>query len=401
MKYILLLCDGMSDHKQPQFGGKTPMSAADKPNMDYLARHGRVGLVRTVPDGMKPGSDVANLAALGYDPKLCYSGRAPLEAASIGIALQPDDIAIRCNLVTLDGTGDYERLTMRDYCAGGISTQEAGVLVDYLQQNLGGDCFDFHVGKSYRHCLIWNTDRNDLGILTEPHNILDMPIAEYLPDCDEINELMRKSYEILKDHPVNIGRIERGLAPANSIWLWGGGRQKQLMSFREKYQMDGAMISAVDLLNGIAILTGMEVIRVEGATGYIDTNFEGKAAAALDALHGGKDFVYLHLEAPDECGHRAEYQKKLRSIEMIDKIVLSRLLDGLDGTDYRILIMPDHATPLELRTHTDEPVPYLIYSSSDKEDSGVDCFDEDSALASGVYQENAAVMIRKMIEWEN
>lgn len=386
MKYIVLLCDGMADLPREDIDG-TPMSVAAKPNMDRLAKVSRVGLVKTVDDNLKPGSDVANLSVLGYDPAVYYSGRSPLEAGSIGIDMKPTDVSFRTNLVTLSDEENYEDKTILDYCADDISTAEAAELIKYIDEKLGTDEFKFYSGVSYRHCLIWDHGTLDIGTFTPPHDITGKPIKGYLGANENgkpLIDMMKKSYDLLKDHPVNKKRIERGLRPANSIWFWGEGVRKNLAPFAEKYGKSGAMISAVDLLKGIGKFTGMEVMNVEGATGYIDTNFDGKAQAAIDALRGGKDFVYIHVEAPDECGHRFEISNKIKSISLIDEKILGRLLKEFENEDIKILICPDHPTPLKLKTHTNAPVPFMIYDSR-KQLDGVDCFCERTAAETGDY----------------
>lgn len=388
MKYAVVLCDGMADLPREDLNGKTPMSVANKPSMEKLARVSEVGLVKTVIDGIKPGSDVANLSVLGYDPEVYYSGRSPLEAGSIGIDMKPTDVSFRCNLVTVSDEENYEDKTMVDYCSDDISTEEAAILISFIEEKLGTDEFRFYSGVSYRHCLIWDNGTLDVGILTPPHDITGQPVKNYLginKNGEKLLEMMKKSYNLLKDHPVNKARIERGLRPANSIWLWGEGVRKDLAPFKEKYGLSAAMISAVDLLKGIGKFTGMDVINVEGATGYIDTNFDGKAQAAINALKT-HDFVYIHVEAPDECGHRFEVQNKVKAIELIDEKILTPLLKAYENEDIKILICPDHPTPLELKTHTNAPVPYLIYNST-KKLSGVELFDEESAKNTGNYTE--------------
>ncbi len=386
MKYVVLLCDGMADLPREDIGG-TPMSKANKPNMDMLARKSRVGLVKTVADNLKPGSDVANLSVLGYDPAIYYSGRSPLEAGSIGIDMKPTDVSFRTNLVTLTDEAVYEDKTILDYCADDISTAEAAELIKFIDEKLGTDEFSFYSGVSYRHCLIWDNGTTDIGKLTPPHDITGKPIKEYLgvnENGKALLEMMKKSYDLLKDHPVNLKRIERGLRPANSIWFWGEGVRKDLMPFAKKYGKSAAMISAVDLLKGIGKFTEMDVINVDGATGYIDTNFDGKAEAAVKALKDGKDFVYIHVEAPDECGHRFEIRNKVRSIELIDEKILGVILKEFQNEDIKILICPDHPTPLELKTHTNAPVPFMIYDSTKAVD-GVDNFNEASAEKTGDF----------------
>ncbi len=386
MKYLVLLCDGMADTPVPELNGKTPMEAANKPNMDALAKKSFVGLAKTVPDGMKPGSDVANLSAMGYNPADCYTGRSPLEAASIGIDLKPDDYAIRCNLVTLSDEENYADKTMVDYCSDDISTEEADELIKFLQQHLP-EGISLYTGVSYRHCLVWNNASPDIGELTPPHDISGRKVTEYLPDPDKAGvllDLMKKSYDLLKDHPVNQARVARGKRPANSMWLWGQGRKAQLEAFEVKNGVKGAVISAVDLIKGIGILAKMDVIEVEGATGYIDTNFDGKAAACIKAFENN-DLVYVHVEAPDECGHRGEVQNKVRSIEIIDEKILGPVKAALNKMGpHRIMILPDHPTPLAIKTHSSDPVPYLIYDS-EKSEAGVDVFTEATAKATGNY----------------
>lgn len=396
MKYLVMLCDGMSDEPFAALDNKTPMMKAYKPCMDSLANKGEVGLVKTVQDGMKPGSDVANLSVLGYDAKKYYSGRSPLEAASIGIDLKSTDVTFRCNLVTLSDDSEYSDKTMLDYCADDISTQEAEVLINYIQEKLGNDTFSFYPGVSYRHCLVWDNGVVDGHILTPPHDITDRPVKQYIPQGEHVSalyDMMKKSYDLLKDHPVNLDRIKRGKRPANSIWLWGEGTKPALDSFYSKFSVNGSMISAVDLLKGIAICADMTSVDVEGATGYIDTNFDGKCKAAIEEFKRGQDLVYIHVEAPDECGHRGEAQNKVRSIELIDEKILSPVVEFLRGyDDFAVLVCPDHPTPLCIKTHSSNPVPYLIYSSRNEID-GVERFTEDSAKVTGNYIELGYTMM--------
>ena len=389
MKYVVLLCDGMADLKREDLGDNTPMGCAKKPNMDTLAKTAEIGLVKTVVDGIKPGSDVANLSVLGYDPAIYYSGRSPLEAGSIGIDMKPDDVSFRANLVTLSDEAVYEDKTILDYCADDISTEEAAELMKFIAEKLDTDIFHYYSGVSYRHCLIWNGGTLDVGTLTPPHDITGKPIKEYLgfnENSAPLLEMMKKSYDLLKDHPVNKAREAKGLRPANSLWFWGEGVRKSLMPFTEKYGKTGAMISAVDLLKGIGKFTEMDVINVDGATGYIDTNFSGKADAAIKALKDGRDFVYIHVEAPDECGHRFEVQNKIKAIELIDELILGPVLKAFEGEELKVLICPDHPTPLSLKTHTNAPVPYLIWNST-KTEQGVECFTEEAAEKTGRYVE--------------
>ena len=398
MKYLVLLCDGMADYKIPEFSDKTPMEKAYKPTMNYLARNGEVGLVKTVDDALSPGSDVANLSVMGYDPLIYYSGRSPLEAASIGIDLGEKDIATRCNLVTLSDEENYCDKTMIDYCAGDISTAEADELIKFLDKELGDETYQFYTGISYRHCLVYKNAEKGVGNQTPPHDILDCVVTEYMPEDKGFFELMKKSYELLKDHPVNLKRIKEGKNPANSIWLWGSGYKKPLQKFEEKTGLKGTMISAVDLLKGIGKLAEMDVIEVEGATGYLDTNFQGKKDAAIKAFRDGSDFVYLHIEAPDECGHRNEQENKVSSIEIIDEKVLTPLVEELENYDnYKIMILPDHATPIALRTHTRDAVPYLIFEKNKKADNKIENFCEESAKETGNYVDRGCKIMDKFL----
>lgn len=390
MKYLVVLCDGMADYPIEELDGKTPLEYANVPNMDTLVKTAKVGLVKTVQDGMKPGSDVANLSVLGYDPMIYYTGRSPLEAGSIGIDMKKTDVSLRCNLVTVSDESAYEDKTLVDYCAGDISTEEARILIEYIEKELGCDEFHFYTGVAYRHCLIWDNGTTDLGGLTPPHDITGKPVREYLPNklsgnSAKLQELMEKSYELLKDHPINKARVEKGLNPANSIWLWGEGVRAELDNFKEKYGLKASMISAVDLLKGIGKFSGMSVINVDGATGYIDTNFDGKADAAIKEFENGQDFVYIHVEAPDECGHRAEIKNKVRAIEIIDEKILGPVTNALRKMgDFKVMVTPDHATPLSLKTHTNDPIPFFIYDSR-KPEKGADHFNEKTAKESGLY----------------
>ncbi len=389
MKYLVMLCDGMADEPFEKLGNKTPMELAKKPTMDFLASKGEVGIVKTVADGMKPGSDVANLSVLGYDSAVYYTGRSPLEAASIGIDLKDTDVTLRCNLVTLSDESDYDKKTMVDYCADDISSEEAAVLVNYLQEKLGNDTFKFYPGVSYRHCLVWDNGNKDKVSFTPPHDISQRVITDYIPKGEMVQplyDLMKKSYDLLKDHPINKAREERGRKPANSIWLWGEGTKTILDSFQSKFGKKGSMISAVDLLKGIAISADMNSVDVDGATGYIDTNFEGKANAAIEEFKKGQDFVYIHVEAPDECGHRGEYENKVKAIQLIDEKILTPVVEFLKGyDDFAVLVCPDHPTPLNIKTHSSNPVPYLIYNSKEEKDSGVKTFTEATAKSTGEY----------------
>lgn len=402
MKYVVVLCDGMADYPVPALGGKTPMMCAKKPNIDALANKGEVGLVRTVAKGLKPGSDVANMSVLGFDPKLYYTGRSPLEAASIGVQLKDTDVTLRTNLVTLSDAENYEDKTMVDYCAGDISTAEAAEIMQDVERHFGNDRFTFYAGVSYRHCLVWANGTTDLGDMTPPHDISGRVVGEYLSKSENAKALiamMKESYDFLMAHPVNKKRIAEGKRPANSIWLWGEGKKPMLPSFYDTFGKKGAIISAVDLLKGIAKCAAMEAPEVEGATGYIDTNFEGKAKAAVTALKNGCDFAYIHLEAPDECGHRNEPENKVKAIEMIDSRVLPIVLDGLSeiGEDYKIMVLPDHPTPIVTQTHASDPVPYVIYHKNN-EKQGVSTVNEETAKATGVFLENGPDIMKKFLE---
>jgi 2,3-bisphosphoglycerate-independent phosphoglycerate mutase len=397
VKYLVMLCDGMADEPNEALGNSTPMEKANKPCMDRLAAKAEVGIVKTVAEGLKPGSDVANLSVLGYEPAVYYSGRSPLEAASIGIDLKDTDVTLRCNLVTLSDEEDYEKKTILDYCADDISSEEAKILIEYIQEKLGNDKFRFYPGVSYRHCLVWSNGNPHPGVLTPPHDITGKVITDYIPKgeaVDELYDLMKKSYDLLKDHPVNKARIARGKRPANSIWLWGEGTKPLLDNFSEKFGKKGSMISAVDLLKGIAICAGMNSVDVEGATGYLDTNFDGKCKAAIEEFKKGADLVYIHVEAPDECGHRGEIENKVKAIEMIDEHILAPVVEFLRGyDDFAVLVCPDHPTPLSIRTHTSTPVPYLIYDSKNEIDSGVKVFCEKEARKTGNYIEKGFTMM--------
>lgn len=402
MKYVVMLCDGMADHKVEELGGRTPMEAAFKPNMDRLAQNGYTGLVKTVGDKFKPGSDVANLSVMGYNPELYYSGRSPLEAASIGIKMLPSDVSLRCNLVTLTDEANYEDKTIVDYCAGDISTEEAKELIEYLNDHFKNEEFDLFCGVSYRHCLIWHNGTAKLGALTPPHDITGKPIKNHLPSdpaAKKLYDMMVRSYELLKDHPINKARTERGLRPANSCWFWGEGVAKQLPSFKEKNGLDASVISAVDLIKGIGKLAQMKVVEVEGATGYIDTDFDGKAKAAVNELKNGADLVYIHVEAPDECGHRHEIENKKRAIELIDEKVLGPVIKALEEyDDYKVIVLPDHATPLELMTHTREPVPFMMYHKNGNLKAPVDTLNEDTAKSTGIMIEKGYDIMSEFIK---
>lgn len=366
MKYIIVLGDGMADEPLEVLGDKTPLAFACTPVMDRLSKKSEIGMVRTIPEGMKPGSDTANLSVLGYDPRIYYSGRSPLEALSIGVPMKETDIALRCNIVTIseDDAPFFEK-TIIDHSSGEISTEDCAVLLEAVRKELETDLYRFYLGTSYRHCLIW--DKGEVLELTPPHDVLTQAIGQYLPSHKELREMMEKSYHILVNHPINIERKKQGLNPANCCWFWGAGTKPLLTSFEEKTGKKGVMISAVDLLKGIAAGAGMGIRIVEGANGGLHTNYEGKTEAALEAiLEQGYDFAYIHIEAPDEMGHQGSIERKVKAIEYLDERVLKPLTGRLDaeGTDYRLLVLPDHPTPIRLRTHTSDCVPYMLYDST-------------------------------------
>ncbi len=384
MKYFVLIPDGMADEKIQALGNRTPMEAAVKPTMDMLASKALVGTVSNVPEGMVPESDTANMSILSFDPKVYSKGRSPLEAVSMGIEMLPNETAYRCNVVTLSDEGeDYDDKIILDHSADEITTAEADELIKALQEKFGDDIRKFYTGVSYRHCLIWKNG-NDTYPFMRPHDILGKRIGEYLPKEEngggEFYRLMRESFDVLNHHPINEARRARGLKPANSAWLWSPGKKPALPNFREQWDLRGAVISAVDLIKGIALCAGMSSIDVEGATGNVHTNYKGKADAAIKAFSDGYDYVYVHVEAPDECGHRAELDNKVLSIEKIDSEILKPVYEYLSarGEDFKILVLPDHPTPIRLRTHTIDPVPFFLYSSNASCD-GVDCFSEESA----------------------
>lgn len=390
MKYAVVLFDGMADYPCPALNGKTPMELAKKTNLDYIASHGKAGLVKTVPDGIKPGSDVANLGVMGYDARTCYTGRSPLEAVSIGVKLSDTDVTLRCNLVTLSDEEKYEDKTMVDYSAGDISTAEAAEIIKSVEEEFGTDIFEFHSGVSYRHCLVWHNGTVDLGGMTPPHDISDRVIGSYLSTSENAKELidmMKKSYDFLMKHPVNIKRMTEGKRPANSIWLWGEGTKPSLGNFREMHGLKGSVISAVDLLKGIGGCAGMDTPEVPDVTGYIDTNFDGKCAAAIEEFKKGKDFVYVHVEAPDECGHRGEPENKIKAIELIDEKIVGPLMKFLNSEydDYKIMCLPDHPTPLVTKTHAPDPVPFAMYQKSLDKKNEIENINENTAKLTGIY----------------
>jgi len=392
MKVIILLGDGMSDELYSELGNKSPLQAASTPNMDFMARHGRVGLAHTVPEGLPPGSDVANLSVFGYDPRTCYTGRSPLEAISMGVSLGPDDVAFRMNLVTLKPRGSS--IYMQDFSAGHISTAEAHELVETLQKELGTADIEFHAGVGYRHLMVWRGGKDGMTV-TPPHDISGKSVLDFMPmgdGAETLNNIMNHAQMVLHDHPVNVRRKEEGHLPANSVWLWGHGKIPRIDPFSEKFSLSGAVISAVDLIKGIGICAGLDVINVEGATGYIDTNYLGKAQAALAALEE-YDFVYVHVEAPDEASHAGNMQHKLQAIEDFDRQVVGTVLEGIKKFgDYVILCTPDHPTPVKLMTHTSDPVPFIIYRGGEGAGNGASSYDEAQAASTGLVLEGHKLM---------
>ena len=398
MKYIVVLGDGMADEPIEELGGKTPLEYANTPTMDAMSKQSEIGLVHTIPEGMSPGSDTANLSVLGYDPKKYYTGRSPLEALSIGVDMKNTDVALRCNIVTVS-TDDlpYEEKTIIDHSSSEISTEDAAVLLEAVRKELETDTYKFYVGTSYRHLTIW--DKGEVVTLTPPHDVLGQKIGQYLPQDEVLRKMQEKSYEILANHPINVERIKNGLNPANSIWFWGAGTRPCVTSFEEKNSKKGAMISAVDLLKGIAIGADMKVIEVEGANGGLHTNYEGKANAAVDVLlNEGYDMVYIHVEAPDEMGHQGSVERKIQAIENLDARVIKVVKDALDqsGEDYRMLVMPDHPTPICVRTHTSNPVPYMLFDSTDMKESTLD-YNEKCGKESGLFMANGYEMMNYLL----
>lgn len=384
MKYVIVLGDGMADEPIDSLNGKTPLAYAKTPAMDALSKQGEIGLVHTIPAGMKPGSDTANLSVLGYDPKIYYSGRSPLEALSIGVLMKDTDIALRCNIVTIsDDDVPFEEKTIIDHSSSEITTEDCAVLLDAVKKDLENDTYKFYLGTSYRHCLIW--DKGEVVDLVQPHDVLEQKIGPNLPKDPVLREMMKKSYEILKDHPMNIDRKKRGLNPANCCWFWGAGTKPMVSDFEEKTHKKGIMISAVDLLKGIAVGAKMAVAKVPGANGGLDTNYTGKKDAAVKALtEDGFDFAYIHVEAPDEMGHQGSVERKVKAIENIDEFIVGPLVKELTEKkeDFRLLILPDHPTPIRVRTHTADAVPYLLYDSTKKETASWN-YNEKEAAGSG------------------
>ena len=399
MKYIVVLGDGMADYPLEELGEKTPLEYAKTPMMDQLAQKSEIGQVHTIPAGMSPGSDTANLSVLGYDPKKYYTGRSPLEALSIGVPMKDTDIAIRCNIVTVsEEEAEYKDKKMIDHSSDEISTEDADVLIRAVQEAFGNEMFHFYTGTSYRHLLIW--DHGQVVPLTPPHDILTKTIGQYLPEEKLLRDMMEKSYEILNEHPINIARAKAGLHKANSIWFWGAGTRPALSDFTEKTGKRGVMISAVDLLKGIGVGAGLKNIIVEGADGTLETNYEGKAQAAVDALtKDGYDFAYIHVEAPDEMGHQGSVERKIKAIEYLDQRVIRIVKEGMDasGEEYRMLVLPDHPTPITLRTHTSDPVPYMLYDSTNC-GSRMWHYNEREAAASGIDMPSGAALMEYFLD---
>lgn len=398
MKYVIVLGDGMADRPIEELQGKTPLEYAKTPAMDELAAKGEIGTVHTIPDGMSPGSDTANLSVLGYAPRKYYSGRSPLEALSIGVDMKPTDVSLRCNIVTVsEEEENYEDKTIIDHSSDEISTEDAAVLIEAVRKELETDIYKFYVGTSYRHLLIW--DKGEVVELTPPHDVLGQKIGQYLPKDAALRDMMKKSYDILVNHPINMERKKKGLNPANSCWFWGAGTRPALSSFEEKMHLRGAMISAVDLLKGIAVGASMKNISVEGANGGLHTNYEGKAQAAVDVLtKEDYDFVYVHVEAPDEMGHQGSVEKKVQAIENLDSRVIAPIKAGLEaaGVEFKMLVMPDHPTPICIRTHTSDDVPYLIYDSTRREEHDWK-YNEREAAESGHHIDEGHKMIEYFI----
>ena len=394
MKYVIVLGDGMADEPIKELQNKTPLEFATTPTMDELSKKSEIGLVHTIPEGMSPGSDTANLSVLGYNPKKYYTGRSPLEALSIGVDMKDTDIALRCNIVTVsDDNLAYEEKTIIDHSSSEISTEDAEILLNAVKEALETDIYQYFLGTSYRHLTIW--DKGEVVELTPPHDILGKVIGEYLPKETALKEMMQKSYEILNNHPLNIERANKGLNKANSIWFWGAGTKPALDAFEDKFHKQGAMISAVDLLKGIAVGANMKVIKVKGADGTLHTNYEGKAMAAVKVLlEDGYDFVYVHVEAPDEMGHQGSISNKIEAIESLDQKVIKVIKEKMDqsGSDYRMLVLPDHPTPIRCRTHTSDPVPYMLYDSTKELNKNWNYNEEEAKLAGNFVADGHTIM---------
>ena len=398
MKYIVVLGDGMSDEPIAALGGKTPLEYAQTPAMDALASGGELGMVQNVPEGMHPGSEVANLSVMGYNPETDFTGRSPLEALSVGVKMEPDDIVFRCNVVTLTEEEPYAEKTILDHSSGEISTQEADQLMEAIREHFNNEEFQFYTGTSYRHIMVWKHGR--LAKLEPPHDHLTQVIGPYLPEEPVLRDFMERSYDILNNHPVNLARAAAGKNKANSLWYWGAGTRPSLSNFTRKTGLKGAMISAVDLLKGIAVGAGMEIYHVEGATGSLDTNWEGKAQAAIDALlKDGCDFAYIHVEAPDEMGHQGLVTEKVQSIEYLDSRVIAPICKAMEeaGEDYRILVLPDHPTPIRIRTHSSDPVPYVLYDST-RQNKKIAHYTEAEARETGIFLPHGYELMAKLLQ---
>ncbi len=401
MKYIVVLGDGMADEPIEELGNKTPLEYAKTPNMDKLSKLSEIGMVHTIPDGMSPGSDTANLSVMGYDPKKYYSGRSPLEALSIGVPMKDTDIAIRCNIVTIsEDDVPFEEKTIIDHSSSEISTEDCAVLLQEVMKELANETYQFYVGTSYRHCLIW--DKGQVVELTPPHDVLGRTIGQYLPTDVALREMMKKSYDILVNHPINIERKKQGLNPANCCWFWGAGTKPMLSSFEEKTGKKGMMVSAVDLLKGIAVGAGMGVALVEGANGGLHTNYAGKVEAAVKSVtEDGYDFVYIHVEAPDEMGHQGSVERKVQAIEYLDEQVIGPVVEKMEasGEDFRLLVLPDHPTPIRVRTHTSDNVPYMLYDSTKLQQQNWN-YNEAEGRESGNFVAQGHKLIDRFLEME-
>ena len=397
MKYIIILGDGMSDEPIEALGGKTPLEVAHTPVMDELASCGEMGMVQNVPAGMSPGSEIANLSVMGYDPLTDFTGRSPLEALSVGVDMEPDDIIFRCNVVTLTEEEPYEEKTIVDHSSGEISTAEADALMDAIRENFNDETFQFYTGTSYRHIMVWKHGR--LAKLEPPHDHLTQKAGPFLPEEAVLRDFMVRSYDILNNHPVNLKRAAEGKRKANSLWYWGAGTKPSLRNFEEKTGLKGAMVSAVDLLKGIAVGAGMTICQVEGATGSIDTNYAGKAQAAIDSLlKDGCDFAYIHVEAPDEMGHQGELEHKILSIADLDRRLIAPVKNAMEeaGEDFRMLVLPDHPTPLRIRTHSPDPVPYVLYDST-RQQKKIARYTEAEARSTGIFEPQGCKLMEKFL----
>ena len=398
MKYIVILGDGMSDEPIEALGGKTPLEVAETPVMDELASKGELGMVQNVPAGMSPGSEIANLSVMGYDPLTDFTGRSPLEALSVGVEMEPDDIIFRCNVVTLTEQEPYEEKTIVDHSSGEISTAEADQLMDAIREAFNDETFQFYTGTSYRHIMVWKHGR--LARLEPPHDHLTQKAGPFLPEEEVLRNFMVKSFDILNNHPINLKRAAEGKRKANSLWYWGAGTKPSLRNFEEKTGLKGAMVSAVDLLKGIAVGAGMQICQVEGATGSIDTNYEGKAQAAIDSLlKDGCDFVYVHVEAPDEMGHQGELDHKIQSIADLDRRLIAPVKKAMEdaGEDFRMLVLPDHPTPLRIRTHSPDPVPYVLYDST-RQQKKIARYTEAEAMATSIFEPQGCRLMERLLK---